>query len=69
MVILCITFLLKDRAHETPAEIGNTTKPTPRKTDKHTEDAFAPIIKTVSPDFNIEVAVFICFFVLWIFLK
>ena len=49
MINLCNTLLLKVKAHEIPADIGKTIKPTP-VIDKVIEVDVAPIITNVSTD-------------------
>ena len=56
MLILCNTLLPNDRTHATPAEIGNTIKPTP-VIDKDADVVVAPIFASSSFDSQIDVNV------------
>ena len=56
MLILCNTLLPNDRTHATPAEIGNTIKPT-AVIDKNADVVVAPILASASFDSQIDVNV------------
>ena len=56
MLILCNTLLPNDRTHATPAEIGNTIKPTP-VIDKNADVVVAPFLASASFESQMDVNV------------